>query len=121
MQSIHVSILAAALASIASAACGEPGAARPSGRNLLLVSVDTLRADHTSAYGGDVATPALQRLADEGIVFERAYSQAPICTPSRASFLTGMYSSIASSLSPVSALRRSSSICNDRRGSPARR
>ncbi len=42
-------------------------------------------------YGHAVPTPNLQRLAEEGVMFRRAFSTAPTCSPSRASFLTGMY------------------------------
>ncbi|MBT3601960.1 MAG: sulfatase [Candidatus Latescibacteria bacterium] len=42
-------------------------------------------------YGHAVATPHLQRLAEEGVLFRKAFSTAPTCSPSRASFLTGMY------------------------------
>jgi N-sulfoglucosamine sulfohydrolase len=42
-------------------------------------------------YGHAVPTPNLQRLAEEGVLFRRAFATAPTCSPSRASFLTGMY------------------------------
>jgi N-sulfoglucosamine sulfohydrolase len=42
-------------------------------------------------YGHAVPTPNLQRLAEEGVLFRKAFSTAPTCSPSRASFLTGMY------------------------------
>ena len=42
-------------------------------------------------YGHAVPTPNLQRLAEEGVLFRRAFSTAPTCSPSRASFLTGMF------------------------------
>lgn len=42
-------------------------------------------------YGYDVPTPALQSLAEEGVLFRRAFSCAPTCSPSRAAMLTGMY------------------------------
>jgi hypothetical protein len=45
----------------------------------VLISVDTLRADHLPAYGSRVvATPAIDALAADGIVFERAYSHVPL-------------------------------------------
>jgi choline-sulfatase len=61
--------------------------------NLLLVLAD----EHTSAvcgpYGSSLAeTPALDRLAAEGCVFENAYCNAPMCVPSRLSFISGRYS-----------------------------
>ena len=46
---------------------------------------------HIEPYGHAVPTPHVQRLAEEGVLFRRAYATAPTCSPSRASFLTGMY------------------------------
>ncbi len=58
--------------------------------NLLIYLVDTLRADHVSCYGYPRATtPHLDQLAGDGVVFERAYSQAPWTRPSVASLMTG--------------------------------
>jgi choline-sulfatase len=63
-----------------------------SARNLLLITVDTLRADHIGAYGyARARTPAMDALARSGIVFERAYAAAPITLPSHATILTGRY------------------------------
>ena len=42
-------------------------------------------------YGHAILTPNLQRMAKEGVLFRQAYCTAPTCSPSRASFLTGMY------------------------------
>ncbi len=67
------------------------GAARPS-RNVLLITVDTLRADHLGSYGYRVSpTPNFDRLAREGVVFEDAISSTPLTLPSHASILTGAY------------------------------
>jgi arylsulfatase A-like enzyme/tetratricopeptide (TPR) repeat protein len=58
--------------------------------NVLLVSIDTLRADHLSCYGAeDVATPNLDRLASEGVLFERVLTVAPATLPAHASLFTG--------------------------------
>jgi arylsulfatase A-like enzyme/Flp pilus assembly protein TadD len=58
--------------------------------NLVLVSVDTLRADHLSCYGsGELSTPGFDRVAREGILFENATSVAPTTLPAHASLLTG--------------------------------
>jgi N-sulfoglucosamine sulfohydrolase len=46
---------------------------------------------YLSPYGQSVPTPNLQRLAQEGIVFRKAFSAAPTCSPSRAGLLTGLY------------------------------
>jgi arylsulfatase A-like enzyme/Flp pilus assembly protein TadD len=62
------------------------------GRSLLLITTDTTRADHLEPYGAkDVETPTLARLAQEGIVCERAYAVAPITLPAHTSILTGLY------------------------------
>ncbi|GMR24202.1 MAG: hypothetical protein BMS9Abin37_2720 [Acidobacteriota bacterium] len=59
--------------------------------NVLLISVDTLRADHIGAYGASVATPNIDAMAARGVVFEWAVSHVPITLPSHASLLTGSY------------------------------
>ena len=60
--------------------------------NLLLITVDTLRADHLGCYGGaDASTPAIDRLAKEGVLFEQASTCVPLTLPSHASILTGTY------------------------------
>ena len=57
---------------------------------VVLISVDTLRADHLPAYGyRGVATPALDALARDAIVFENAYSPAPLTLPAHVSLLSG--------------------------------
>lgn len=59
--------------------------------NVLLVVVDDLNTD-IGAYGhGQVQTPNIDRLADRGVLFTRAYTQYPQCNQSRASFLTSQY------------------------------
>jgi arylsulfatase A-like enzyme len=59
--------------------------------NLLILAVDTLRADHLSCYGYHrLTTPHLDRLASRGVLFERAYAPAIPTTPAYASMLTGM-------------------------------
>ena len=61
------------------------------GTNVLLVSVDTLRADHLGFYGRSPSiTPQLDALAAQGEVFHRAYAPAPFTIPSIAALLTGM-------------------------------
>jgi arylsulfatase A-like enzyme len=66
-----------------------PPLERPS---IVLVSIDTLRADHLGLYGYRRRTsPTLDRLAAESIVFDRAFATAPWTLPSHASLLTGLY------------------------------
>lgn len=62
--------------------------------NILWICTDQQRYDTIGALGNPyVDTPNIDRLADEGFTFTHAYCQCPICTPSRASFLTGQYAS----------------------------
>jgi arylsulfatase A-like enzyme/Flp pilus assembly protein TadD len=68
------------------------GGVRPrQGQNLLVITIDTLRADRVGAYGYRGArTPHLDQLAAEGVVFEDAISQVPVTLPSHASLFTGL-------------------------------
>jgi choline-sulfatase len=60
--------------------------------NVLLVTIDTLRADRVGAYGArDVGTPTLDLLAARGVLFEQAMAAVPLTLPSHASILTGQY------------------------------
>jgi len=62
--------------------------------NILWICTDQQRYDTLGAQGnGHVRTPRLDRLWGSGAAFTHAYCQSPICTPSRASFLTGTYPS----------------------------
>src|SRR5690606_8206955 len=62
--------------------------------NILWICTDQQRWNTIGALGNEfVKTPNLDRLVREGVAFKEAYVQAPICTPSRASFMTGMYPS----------------------------
>jgi len=57
---------------------------------IIFVSIDTLRADHLPVYGyRGVQTPAIDALAADGVVFERAYAHSPQTLPSHASILSG--------------------------------
>ncbi len=72
----------------------EPGTDAPDAFNILLIGVDTLRADRLSALGYDrQTTPHLERLANQGIRFQNARSQAPWTLPSFSSILTSLYPS----------------------------
>ena len=60
--------------------------------NILLISVDTLRADHLSCYGYKLnKTPDIDRWAAEGIRFDRAYTEYPLTLPAHSTLLTGTY------------------------------
>lgn len=64
----------------------------PSRPNVLILMSDQHNAS-VAGFAGDavVRTPTLDALARRGVCFDRAYCQSPVCTPSRASFLTGKY------------------------------
>ena len=63
------------------------GARRP---NILYIhSHDTGR--YVQPYGHAIPTPHIQRLAEEGVLFRKAFCAAPTCSPSRASLLTGQH------------------------------
>ncbi|MDP9323467.1 MAG: sulfatase-like hydrolase/transferase, partial [Acidobacteriota bacterium] len=60
--------------------------------NLIVVTLDTTRADRIGAYGAhDVETPAVDRLASEGVLFEQAVSVAPLTLPAHSSIFTGKF------------------------------
>lgn len=62
--------------------------------NILWICTDQQRWDTLGCYGNKyVRTPVLDELAASGTLFNHAYSQSPVCTPSRSSFLTGRYPS----------------------------
>lgn len=64
----------------------------PRGPNILIILVDALRYDHLGCYGYKRDTsPNIDKLAQEGIIFENAYSHAPWTKPSVASFFTSLY------------------------------
>ena len=60
--------------------------------NLVFIMSDQQRYDTMACYGNDwIDTPNLNALASESFVFERAYVTQPVCTPARASIMTGLY------------------------------
>ena len=87
--------LVVALAILASACSTPPSPSPPAPaivtpKNLLLVTIDTLRADRVGSYGYAAAkTPAMDDLARRGVRFERAFAAAPITLTSHASLMTG--------------------------------
>ncbi len=92
--------LVCAIAIGAIAACGcraqPPPAGVPAGAlrgyNILLVTIDTLRADHVGAYGSALGlTPTLDRIAKEGLRFDFAHAHVPMTLPSHTTIMTGLY------------------------------
>lgn len=66
-------------------------ASPPQRRNVLLISIDTLRPDHLGCYGYNVRTPAIDALAAKSMLFENAISQVPLTLPSHSTILTGLF------------------------------
>src|SRR5512138_2544936 len=88
---IRIAIAAGWLAGVAAIAGCRPARAPSPGPNAILVSIDTLRADHLGCYGYARATsPRIDRFAAGGAVFERAIAESPWTMPSHASLLTGL-------------------------------
>jgi choline-sulfatase len=76
---------------LGSAAAQVPAPDQTASRNVFLITIDTLRADHLHCYGYDrIQTPALDRLAAQGIRFTEAFTPSPITNSSHASILTGL-------------------------------
>lgn len=64
----------------------------PAARNVIIISIDTLRADRLGCYGYERPTsPALDGFADSGLLFENAVAQSPWTLPSHTTMLTGLY------------------------------
>jgi arylsulfatase A-like enzyme len=83
------------LGAFAAASCGgsrDAGGPHGAPRNLLVISVDTLRRDHVGFHGASPSpTPALDALAAEATVFADAFTVAPVTLPAHTSLLTGLY------------------------------
>jgi arylsulfatase A-like enzyme/Tfp pilus assembly protein PilF len=83
-------ILLTACASTATSAL--PNTAASPSPNIILITLDTTRADRMGFLGSERGlTPNLDELARRGMVFSRAYAQVPLTTPSHATILTGAY------------------------------
>ena len=59
--------------------------------NIIMFLIDDQNPASIAAFGGDTYTPNLDRMAEEGMKFTRAYVSSSVCTPSRYSFLTGRF------------------------------
>ena len=87
---------------IANIAFGISAAERP---NILFIVADDLTAEALGTYGNEVCqTPNIDQLAREGVQFNRAYCQYPVCGASRASFMSGLYPETTGFLGNIKAL-----------------
>ena len=84
---------ALAAATVLAIACGRTAPApRTPARNVLLITIDTLRADAVGVYGNrTVATPWIDRLATSGVRFAQAHASTVVTLPSHANILSGVY------------------------------
>ena len=89
---IVTSLLAASCGTPSREQTAAPAAAPPRRPNIVFVLVDDMRWDDLRAAGHPfIETPHMDRLASEGARFTNAFATTPLCSPSRASFLTGQY------------------------------
>jgi arylsulfatase A-like enzyme len=75
----------------AAAAIAEPAERSTTPPNIVVILADDLGHGDLSAYGGDIATPAIDALAKAGVRFTSGYVTAPVCNPSRAGLMSGRY------------------------------
>jgi arylsulfatase A-like enzyme/Tfp pilus assembly protein PilF len=88
----RVGLVVFGLAALATGLLGWRAVVHSRPPNVLLITLDTTRADRLGCYGYALAlTPTLDALAAEGVLFERACTPAPLTLPSHASMMTGLY------------------------------
>lgn len=93
MKHLHLAPLFALLASLFTCSsmllAAEPVTTKP---NIILILADDLGGTDLGCYGADlIESPHLDQLAQDGVRFTRAYSPSPVCTPTRASIMTGKH------------------------------
>ena len=88
----RIALIIAAVAALAAAAAVTIWRSRPERPNVLLITLDTTRADRLGCYGRASAhTPALDGLAADGVRFTRAFCNVPLTLASHATIMTGLY------------------------------
>lgn len=92
------------LLALPAAACTGEAPKPPVARSVVLVTIDTLRADRLGCYGSEVATPHLDRIAAQGALAPQASAHVPLTRPSHVSLFTGLLPSqhgIRDNISPA--------------------
>ncbi|MCA9177076.1 MAG: sulfatase-like hydrolase/transferase, partial [Planctomycetales bacterium] len=84
---LHVALLAGCI-SLANVAGVASAVERP---NFVFIIADDLTYRDLGCYGGQASTPHIDRLATEGMRFERCFQAAPMCSPTRHNIYTGLY------------------------------
>ncbi|RED95959.1 sulfatase family protein [Marinoscillum furvescens] len=92
---MRVSLIFFLLAAWFAFSCAQQEKSKP---NILWIVSDDLSPDLGCYGNSDVQTPNLDALAHQGVKFTKAYANTPICSPSRSSFITGMYPSTINAL-----------------------
>ena len=91
MQRLSALLLTLLLTSSVACSRGERATSSPAGAPVILISIDTLRADRLPAYGyRGVETPAIDALSRDAILYRNAWSHCPMTLPSHVSILTGL-------------------------------
>lgn len=86
----------------------------PKSKNVLFITTDQQRFDSLPSYGARFAiTPNLERLAAEGVVFDRCYCPAPVCVPTRAAIMSGQFPSASGTIDNFSWLPEDASKWTD--------
>ena len=93
---LAILLVSLAISFAAAQTSGKPAAdthaSSPAALNVILITIDTLRADHVGCYGyKQIKTPNIDALASDGARFERAFSVVPVTLPSHTTMLTGTY------------------------------
>ena len=95
MRSVALAGGACLLAVAVLVCCKSTPSATPRPLNLVVVTIDTLRPDHLHCYGySQIETPNVDRVAQNGVLFENAVTQTPLTPPSHASMFTGLYPTV---------------------------
>lgn len=96
-------LAALAVCAVIGFSCSKPASAD---RNVILISIDTLRADHMGCYGYDKpTTPRIDALAEQSVVLKNTYATSPWTLPSHTSMFTGLFADVHGMNTPKSVLK----------------